>query len=74
MPWFQLVAGGDPADPNDWIITSTPSCTGVGYICAIQTGANANNKPVITTPLRNEMIHALNTQMNTTNVHLRSIP
>lgn len=72
MPWFQLLTNGDPTDPNDYNIVTSPSCSGSNYICAIQTSTDVNNKPIITTPLRNEMIIALQTRSSSTNVHLRT--
>jgi hypothetical protein len=74
MPWFQLVANGDATDPNDYNAVGGPSCSGPNHICAIQASPNTNNKPIITTPLRNEMITALNTNSSSTNVQLRTNP
>ncbi len=74
MPWFQLVAGGDPTDPNDYTLVTTPTCVGAAHICAIYTSADVNNKPIITTPLRNEMVTALNKKVSTASVLLRDTP
>lgn len=74
MPWFQLVADGDPFDPVDYTPASSPSCSGSNYICAIQASPNASNQPVITPALQQEMNTALNKKSNSTNVHLRANP
>ncbi|MEN5085125.1 hypothetical protein ABE426_01510 [Sphingobacterium faecium] len=72
MPWFQLLPNGDATDPNDYNAVGGPSCSGINHICAIQASANTNNKPIITTPLRNEMITALDKKANSANVLLRT--
>ncbi len=74
MAWFQLIANGDATDPNDYNLVTAPSCGGSNHICAIQTSADVNSKPVLTTPLRNEMITALNTNSSGPNVQLRTTP
>lgn len=74
MAWFELVANGDATDPNDYNAVGSPSCVGTNHICAVQASADLSNKPIFTTPLRNEMITALNTNSNTTNVQLRTNP
>ncbi|MGA6119570.1 hypothetical protein [Sphingobacterium anhuiense] len=74
MPWFQLLPNGDLTDPNDYNLVGAPNCSGLKYICAIQASADVNSKPVLTTALRNEMLRALQTKSNSTNVLLRSNP
>lgn len=74
MAWFQLNAGGNPTNSNDYNSVAAPSCTGANHICAVQASADINNKPIFTTPLRNEMIVALNTNSSSTNVQLRTNP
>jgi len=74
MAWFQLLMNGDPTDPNDYNLVTSPGCSGSLYVCAIQTGPDVNNKPIINTSLRNEMITALNNKGSTTNILLRTNP
>lgn len=74
MPWFQLIASGNPLERNDYNIIGGPSCSGPNHICAIQAIANASNKPIITQALKDEMLLALHYRNSSTNVQLRTNP
>ena len=71
MAWFQLKAGGNPTIPNDYNAASTPSCSGTGKICAIQTTASGSGQPQLTDALKNEMIVALEGRTSSSNVLLK---
>ena len=72
MAWFQLKANGTATDPNDYASTGAPTCSGDNHICAVQASPDANNKPILTPSLKDEMINALNNEASSTNVQLRN--
>lgn len=71
MPWFQLISGGNPCLPADWELVATLNCMGTEQICAIQTTTGPDGKPIIGSLLCCEMLTALHTRTNTTNVRLK---
>ena len=73
MNWFKLT-GTDPSNPSHYTLVSiAPICIPpLQKICAIYALNDGNNQPVITCELKNEMINALQNQVNTTNVLLES--
>ncbi len=72
MAWFSLNPGGNPTQPNDYTAVGSPSCSGTNQICAVQTTANASNKPNLTSALKDEMIIALHSRTSSANVQLKA--
>lgn len=74
MSWFPFT-GSDPSNPTQYAapVSTPPSCTGPPeQICALQASADANNRPIITDALKNEMINSLQNQIDGPNVHLKT--
>lgn len=72
MAYFELT-GANPIDPSDYTLrTSLPGCGGVDQICAVQATNNGNDEPILTAALKDEMITALHTGDESTNVKLRN--
>ncbi|MEN5055155.1 hypothetical protein [Sphingobacterium kitahiroshimense] len=73
MSWFSLDSNGNPINPNDYQLESTPptGCNGSDQICAVQATDNAG-KPVLSPALKDEMITALHDRTPSTNVKLRT--
>lgn len=74
MSWFQLNANGNPTNPSNYSSNPTPTCSGVGKICAVNANDNGSGQPDLTDALKNEMILALHNASPSTNVRLRSTP
>lgn len=70
MATFQLNNPSNPGDPASYSL-GTPPCLGNNQICTIE-APNAGGVPTISNALRNEMLQALNTKTNTTNVKLKA--
>lgn len=72
MNWFNFT-GTDPSQPSHYTFTSgTPSCASpTQQMCALQADSDLGNNPVITENLKDEIILALQSQANTTNVRLK---
>lgn len=70
--WFNYT-GSDPANPNHYSLsTTTPACIGdTEQLCAIQAENDGNNHPDIDLNIALEMVQALQSQANTTNVKLK---
>ncbi|WP_144243337.1 hypothetical protein [Sphingobacterium sp. ML3W] len=73
MNWFKLT-GTDPSNPSHYtLVSSAPICIAPPQrLCAIYALNDGSGQPVITDALKNEMINALQNQVNTTNVLLES--
>ncbi|MBE8721360.1 hypothetical protein [Sphingobacterium pedocola] len=71
MAWFQLNPSGDPTQPNDYSSNPSPTCDGTDQICAVQAEDDGTGHPVLTEPLKDEMIQALQFGNPSTNVQLR---
>lgn len=71
MNWF-ILTGTDPSNPTHYTLVATaPLCPAPPEkICAIHAMNDGNNQPVITDALKDEMINALQNQVNSTNVLL----
>ncbi|MEJ5145380.1 hypothetical protein [Sphingobacterium sp. MYb388] len=70
--WFTY-SGTDPADPTNYTAegTSAPTCSGTPQqLCAIHTENNGGEPDLESIAL--EMVQALQNQVNTTNVKLKS--
>ncbi|MDH5825853.1 hypothetical protein [Sphingobacterium faecium] len=72
MPWYSYT-GSDPADSSHYTLSSgTPSCQDPQeQLCAIQAADNGNNEPELNIPILSEMVQALQSEANTTNVRLK---
>ncbi|WP_257670813.1 hypothetical protein [Parapedobacter tibetensis] len=76
MAWFQLNPNGNPTLSSDYgpASPSQPSCPGVGNICSISADEDASGRPVITESLRDAMLIALSSGVESGNVLLRNTP
>ena len=75
MSWFSLDSNGNPINPNDYQLESTPptGCNGSDQICAVQATPNSSGQqPVLSAALKDEMITALHDRTPSTNVKLRT--
>ncbi|MGJ1291265.1 hypothetical protein [Sphingobacterium multivorum] len=73
MALFQLNNQSAPADESSYSLASgTPSCVGDRRICTITANDNGAGQPEIDENLLSEMVTALNTHSNTTNVKLKA--
>lgn len=77
MPWFIFCPidtfPNDVCNPNNYFLVgaSPPNCPDPNlHLCAIQANNNAG-KPIITCGLIIEIANAINSNLETTNVHLR---
>ncbi|MCW2259598.1 MULTISPECIES: hypothetical protein [Sphingobacterium] len=73
MNWFKLT-GPNPSNPAHYIlVVSVPICPAPPQkLCAIYAMNDGNNQPVISDELKNEIINALQNEINTTNVLLEA--
>lgn len=73
MALFQLNNQSAPANPASYSIpTVTPSCSGNQRICTINATDNGSGQPVLDAAILGEMVTALNTHSNTSNVNLKA--
>jgi hypothetical protein len=73
MALFQLDIQSAPTEESSYILSSgTPSCVGDQRICTITANDNGSGQPEIDENLLREMVTALNTHNNTTNVKLKA--
>ncbi|MGA6118722.1 hypothetical protein [Sphingobacterium sp. UDSM-2020] len=74
MALFQLNTPSNPTSPASYTLISgtPPSCSGDQQICTIEAPVGAGSKPQIDRPLLEEMVTALNTHTNSSNVTLKS--
>lgn len=71
--WFANINPFNPTSPVSYARAhQQPVCLGNQQVCAIYAEVDCNNFPIITEALNTEIITALNTHMNTTNVRLRA--
>lgn len=72
---FSYFSNTDPFNPQSPAsyerVESIPPCSGTLEVCSIYAQVDANDKPIITTTLSNEIATALNQHASTTNVKLR---
>jgi len=71
--WFSRQLLQDPSDESSYLKSpGTPSCTGTAHICAINTFDDGSNQPVLDDAVLREMIRALDSGTNSTNVKLKA--
>jgi len=79
MAWFVFTPPGmgtpDPSDPNQYTLNGTganpPSCPLNVKVCGLQAANNGSNHPIITQPLLQEIIVALQNGTESANVLLK---
>lgn len=73
MSWFSFT-GTNPTNPSHYTFSPTPPTCAIPtqQLCSLQAMNDGSNNPVITESLKDEMILALNSQANGTNVKLKS--
>lgn len=70
--WFSNTDPFNPNSPSSYSkVNSLPNCSGTTMVCAIYAQVDANNKPIITTALGDEITTALNNDANSDNVKLK---
>lgn len=70
---FSTTGGADPLDPLQYSspVPSKPSCPGSSKICSILANDDTFGHPVITQPIVNDMVRALQFGADQTTVALR---
>lgn len=73
MNWFTFT-GTDPSQSTHYTLTSgTPICTApTQQMCAVQAIDDGNGEPIITDTLKDEIMLALQNQVNNAHVRLKS--
>lgn len=74
MNWYIRHGAMNPCDPLSYSLigATSPFCSGAVKICSIRAHDDGWGRPIINTPLLQEMLIAQNNNSNTVNVHLRS--
>ncbi|WP_400263132.1 hypothetical protein ACFX5U_08710 [Sphingobacterium sp. SG20118] len=72
MALFEFT-GSNPSNPAHYSLASGSPCGIVTeQMCTLEAAKDANDKPVITNALKDEMINSLQNQVNGPNVSLKS--
>ncbi|MDR6338768.1 hypothetical protein HNQ91_001819 [Filimonas zeae] len=72
MAWYSLPHGANPLVPSQYVSVgdTPPTCNGNLQVCAVF--ADGGTTPVLSQPLKDEIITALNNHSSTANVKLRT--
>lgn len=74
LQWYFRTAGADANNPASYTLVggSPPSCVGTTKICSIYANDDGFGSPDIDSTIQGQMVTALNTGTNQTQVLLRS--
>lgn len=71
--WFIRQPLQDPTEASSYEISNgAPSCSGTAHICAVFAENNGSDLPILDEAVYREMILALDSSTNSTNVKLKS--